>query len=69
MVLESGIAPLEVCFSYSDYNKAFHPNEIQVDNSQYDIECDGVDVDVDVHMNSEQAQSCKREKGSIQMLL
>lgn len=67
MVLENDTAPLGSCFCYSDYNEAFSPNEIQVDNLQYDMECDSVDVDV--RMNSGQEQSCKREKGSIKMLL
>lgn len=62
MALESEIASLEVCFSYSDYNETFHPNEREVDNLQSDMECDSVYVDVD--MNSEQEETCKCESGT-----
>ncbi|KAI5952225.1 hypothetical protein CANMA_005068 [Candida margitis] len=58
MDLESEIAPLEACFSYSDYNEAFHLNESEVDNLQSDMKCDEVDVDI----NSEEEQSCERKK-------
>lgn len=63
MALESELAPLEVCFSYSDYNEVFHPNESEVDNLQSDMECDNVDVDVDVDVISEQEETFKRKRG------
>ncbi|KAI5966593.1 hypothetical protein CANMA_003270 [Candida margitis] len=61
MNLESEIAPLGACFSYSDYNEAFHPNESEVINSQSEMECD--DVDVDLEVISEQEETCKCKRG------
>ena len=55
MTLESEIVPLETCFSYSDYNETFHPNEIEVDNLQSDTEC--VEVDVDAEISSGQKEN------------
>ncbi|KAI5967356.1 hypothetical protein CANMA_003176 [Candida margitis] len=61
MTPEGEIAPLESCFSYSDYNEAFHLNESEVDNFQSDMECDSVDVDVNI--SSEQEGTCKLKRG------
>lgn len=54
--LKSEIAPLKACFSYSNYNEAFHPNESEV-NLQSDMENDDVDV------TSEQEETCKLKRG------
>ncbi|CCG25309.1 Chs1 predicted chitin synthase [Candida orthopsilosis Co 90-125] len=61
MTLEGEIAPLEACFSYSDYIEAFYPNGCEVDNLQNDMECDSVDIDVNI--SSGQEQCCKRKRG------
>ena len=61
MALESEIAPLESCISYSDYNETFYLNESEVDNLQSEMECNSVDVDVNI--SSEQEETCKRERG------
>ena len=61
MALESEIALLEACFSYSDYNETFYLNESEVDNLQSEMECNSVDVDVNI--SSEQEETCKRERG------
>lgn len=39
MDLGSELVPLEACFNNNDYNEAFHPNEIEVNNVQSDMEC------------------------------
>ncbi|CAL1194029.1 unnamed protein product [Candida parapsilosis] len=61
MASKSEIAPLESCFSYSDYNEAFRLNESEVNNSQSEMECDSVDVDVNI--SSGQEETCKRKRG------
>jgi len=61
MALKSEIAPLESCFSYSDYNEAFRLNESEVNNLQSEMECDSVDVDVNI--SSGQEETCKRKRG------
>ncbi|KAI5967353.1 hypothetical protein CANMA_003173 [Candida margitis] len=45
--------------NYSDYNEAFHPTKIEVDNLHSDIECDDIDVDI----SSERDETCKWKRG------
>ena len=60
MALENETAPLETCFSYSDYNETFHPNGCEIDNLQSDMECDSVDIDVNISSGQEEICKCKR---------
>ena len=61
MDLDSQTAPLESCFCYSDYNEAVPPTKIEADNLHSNMECDDVDVDVDV--SPEQDKNCKFKRG------